>query len=157
MSHSNLLPEEHKQLTTLVKKLIKRAGGADYFETRVARTHLHNYGDSNHLDLNAPIDIIADLEKEAGEPIVTTLLAQRLGYILVPVNMNDTTREPYEILSDVGSEAGELISKLGKNLKDNNVSRVEALETLPKIYSMFAALSVAANTMKEIASGKGTS
>lgn len=51
--------------------------------TRGDAARLSRYG-NKHETMRAPIDVVADLEAAAGEPVVTRVLADLAGYHLVP-------------------------------------------------------------------------
>jgi hypothetical protein len=85
--------DTYKQLKRRTEKLIDRCGGLvdAAMETRAGKSSLANYQDSREhgpaSNMWAPIDVIADLEKAAGEPLVTKELARLAGYDLIPLPM----------------------------------------------------------------------
>lgn len=83
--------DTYKRLKRRTDKLIDLCGGLVEAanETRAGKSSLANYADSRDVgaaaNLWAPIDIIADLEAAAGEPLVTKELARLAGYDLLPL------------------------------------------------------------------------
>jgi hypothetical protein len=83
--------DTYKRLKRRTDQLIDACGGlvAAAEETRAGKSSLANYSDSREhgaaATLWAPIDVIADLEKAAGEPLVTKELARLAGYDLLPM------------------------------------------------------------------------
>ena len=83
--------DTYKRLKRRTDQLIDACGGlvAASAETRAGKSSLANYADSRGCGaaatLWAPIDIVADLEKVAGEPLVTRELARLAGYDLLPM------------------------------------------------------------------------
>jgi hypothetical protein len=83
--------DTYKRLKRRTDRLIDLCGGliAASEETRAGKSSLSNYADSREhgagANLWAPIDIIADLEAAAGEPLVTKELARLAGYELLPL------------------------------------------------------------------------
>jgi hypothetical protein len=83
--------DTYKRLKRRTEKLINLCGGLvdAAEETRAGKSSLANYADSREhgaaANLWAPIDVIADLEQAAGEPLVTRELARLAGYDLLPL------------------------------------------------------------------------
>lgn len=92
--------DTYKRLKRRTDQLIDLCGGlvAAAEETRAGKSSLANYADSREgvvgSALWAPIDIIADLEKAAGEPLVTKELARLAGYELLPMATSDGKLDP---------------------------------------------------------------
>ncbi len=92
--------DTYKRLKRRTDQLIDSCGGlvAASAETRAGKSSLANYADSRDhgaaANLWAPIDIIADLEKAAGEPLVTKELARLAGYELLPMATADDKLDP---------------------------------------------------------------
>jgi hypothetical protein len=92
--------DTYKRLKRRTDQLIDSCGGlvAAAEETRAGKSSLANYADSREgvvgSALWAPIDIIADLEKAAGEPLVTKELARLAGYELLPMATSDGKLDP---------------------------------------------------------------
>lgn len=104
-------------------ELVARAGGV-LVATRVKKTALGQYCDPNHAS-NMPVDVVADLEARAGEPIVTRHLAMQQRQLLIPLPAaND---EPYPLaLASITSETGELLSRGGEALRERRLSAQQA-------------------------------
>lgn len=85
MSPRRDIPDHHRALKAMFRVLIGKCGGLDASAAvvRVGRSQLANYTDM-HSDQFAPADVVADLEAVAGEPWVTSELARRGGFILLP-------------------------------------------------------------------------
>jgi hypothetical protein len=85
MSPRRDVPAHLRALKALFRGLVELCGGFDAAAacTRVSRSQLHNYCDMAS-DQFAPIDVVADLERVAGEPLVTAELARRAGWHLAP-------------------------------------------------------------------------
>jgi hypothetical protein len=83
--------DTYKQLKRRTDQLIDLCGGlvAASVETRAGKSSLANYADSREgvaaASMWAPIDVIADLEKKAGQPLVSRELARMAGYDLIPL------------------------------------------------------------------------
>lgn len=87
--------DTYKRLKRRTEKLITILGGLEDAaqETRAGKSSLGNYADHREhgsgANLWAPIDVIADLEAAAGEPLVTRELARLAGYDLLPLAGDD--------------------------------------------------------------------
>lgn len=92
--------DTYKRLKRRTDQLIDSCGGlvAASAETRAGKSSLANYADSREhgaaTNLWAPIDVIIDLEKAAGEPLVTKEMARLAGYDLIPMPMSDACLDP---------------------------------------------------------------
>lgn len=88
MNRSALTPRERARLKDATRLLVERAGGPSEAaqHTRVAASLLSRYGSTaaEHETTFAPADVVAELQLEAGEPIVTRVLADVQGFDLVP-------------------------------------------------------------------------
>lgn len=87
--------DTYKRLKRRTEKLIDLCGGLQDAaqETRAGKSSLGNYADHREhgagANLWAPIDVIADLEAAAGDPLVTKELARLAGYDLLPLASAD--------------------------------------------------------------------
>ena len=86
MSPRRDIPLHHRSLKALTRVLVTACGGLDASAAcvRVGRSQLANYHDMQS-DQFAPVDVVAELEAVAGEPVVTAELARRAGCLLVPI------------------------------------------------------------------------
>jgi len=105
---------ERSALKTVFRMLLKLAGGQEAAEnfTRGKHQTLNRYGNQNEPDCHAPIDVIADLERVVGEPIVTKQLADMGGYLLVKKVEKAGTSDMLAHLSSVAKESGDVLTVL---------------------------------------------
>ncbi|WP_337996209.1 hypothetical protein [Oleispirillum naphthae] len=119
MTAARYLPlNDYLALKASVRSLVRSCGGPNAAAgiTRSDAPRLSRYGAAEEA-MHAPLDVIADLEAEAGVPEVTRVLAGFLGYVLVP-KPKPAARGGVSI-GDVGAlakEAGEAITFLGSAL-----------------------------------------
>jgi len=89
MKARQLPGNDYLSLKAATRRLLAEAGGnvAASAVTRVDHQGLSRYGNVSvdHADRFMPADVIADIEAECGQPIVTRRLADLSGYLLVPV------------------------------------------------------------------------
>lgn len=134
-------------LKAAFRRLTKAVGGQESAATitRVDFQRIGRYGRA-HEAMFAPVDVVADLEADAGEPMVTRALADLQGYLLVPKPPTQGDAEWVEHLGALAKEAGEAIAKLGQafahggtitadEVRDMELRRevAEAMEVLARI------------------------
>lgn len=121
-----LAAEAYARLKAATRKLVRDAGGCEFAETRVGKTKLAEYGAPNMPDRFAPIDVIADLEKSTGQPLVTRELAAAAGYELVPAGMAAVPLKRLEThLLDLMGRLGALSAEIAEAEKDGHLDAVE--------------------------------
>lgn len=126
-----LARHDYDGLRSAFRGLVRLAGGARAAEqiSRVSHQALDRYGSVNpdHADRFAPVDVIADLEAECGEPIVSRMLAEMSGHVLVhlPV-VPGSNAELDQITGEALTEIGDVFLTLGKARADNAISGGEA-------------------------------
>lgn len=72
-------------LKAATRKLVEHCGGQTYAaeQTRVPQSNLSDYGSNQKPERFMPADVILDLERAAGDPILTRELAEQQGFVLV--------------------------------------------------------------------------
>jgi hypothetical protein len=126
MSPRRDVPEAHRALKTLFRAVLQRCGGLDAAAScvRVGRSQLANYTDM-HSDQFAPLDVVAELEAVAGEPLVTAELARRAGCLLVPM-VTGGEESLAQYMAQLGRELGEVFAGYAGAMADDG--RVDAAE-----------------------------
>lgn len=76
-----------------------------------------NVNDPNFM----PVDVVADLEREAGSPVVTRTLASLTGHVLVKKPDVVGGRDWLRHLGAVSKECGDTISRLSEALADDGI------------------------------------
>lgn len=90
MSRGRQLPDrDYQALKAATRQLVNAAGGATAAAavTRGDHQNISRYGSAHadNFDRFMPIDVIADLESECEQPVLTRELARLSGHLLVPV------------------------------------------------------------------------
>lgn len=118
-----ILPQSaYLALKAASRVLSKSLGGLEGAATctNVAYQTLGRYQNVNDAAF-MPIDVVADLETEAGAPVVTRILAGLTGHVLVRrpdvTGPGDWTRH----LGAVAKECGDAISRLSEALADDGM------------------------------------
>lgn len=105
-------------LKAFTRALIEKAGGleAAATRTRVGKSQLHEYGNPDKRDF-IPIDVVADLEADVGEPIVSRALAHTAGFALVREAHHDSiAADPARELRLTTARLGNLADDFDKDL-----------------------------------------
>lgn len=120
---------DHVYLTirAAFRRLTAACGGQEAAAaiTRADHQRISRYGRVGET-MFAPIDVVADLERDAGQPLVTRELADLAGYLLVakpaagaqPVGMRD--------LAQLAKETGDAVADLADALADVDITAAEA-------------------------------
>jgi hypothetical protein len=126
MSPRRDIPEAHRALKTLFHALIDACGGlhAAAACTRVGPSQLANYYDMK-TDQFAPIDVVADLERVVGQPLVTAELARRAGWHLVP-DKDDAAGHLAQSIARLTRDASEACGAYVEAASDGNIDAGEA-------------------------------
>jgi hypothetical protein len=123
-------PEERRDLKMLTQRAIRNVGGSNFAnDTRVVESKLSEYGNPAHEKQFMPIDVVADLERVLGYPIITEHLAQLQGFRLT----TDAATADEPDMEDVGAFSdtqGKLLSMLIRYAPDGYDHR-ERREILP--------------------------
>ena len=155
MSHGAPARED-MPFKVLARGLIEAAGGLDAASaaaTRVGKTQLGNY-QSPHHEQFMPADVIARLELVTGQPLVTTELARRAGYRLVPVEAM-TGGQLGELLARLGSEVGEVFAAYAAAWQDGRITRAEQAEIQRELQGLILAASNADAYLRGVLSAAG--
>jgi hypothetical protein len=109
--------------------------------TRVRQQQLSEYGQADHR-LFMPIDVVADLEAEAG-PVVTEQLALLCNHILVPLPAVALDGAPLDRVSaEALKEIGDVFVALGAARADGAICSKDAAGILDEIHGAIAKLAL---------------
>nr|WP_319513711.1 phage regulatory CII family protein [uncultured Cohaesibacter sp.] len=110
------------------REATKKAGGVECAAgvTRVSTAQMARYGQPQGVDW-MPVDVVADVEKDIGEPVVSRALAQALGYELVKLPEGHWEGDINQQLAAMLKEMGDVVQKMGQALADDGcISKDEA-------------------------------
>ncbi|SNY94095.1 hypothetical protein SAMN04515647_4418 [Cohaesibacter sp. ES.047] len=102
------------------RALIKTCGGIECAAdlSRVSQAHIGRYGAPDGRDW-MPADVIADLEKDIGEPVVSRALVQALGFEVVKLPDGRWDGDINQQLAAMFKEVGEVTHHIGECLADD--------------------------------------
>ena len=96
-------------IKALARRLIDVTGGLESAAMicRASKSSLGLYGRPDH-EQHIPADVIADLEADAGEPLVTRELARLAGFTLAPLTGDDQPlpTDPARLVTRMARELG---------------------------------------------------
>lgn len=88
MLSRQLAGREYQAIKAATRRLVSAAGGPSAASdvTRGAHQHMSAYGSAHpdQADRFMPVDVVADLEAQVEQPILTAALARLGGFLLVP-------------------------------------------------------------------------
>ena len=128
---SVVLPPDKQALKVRTKELWQAAGGVEAAAsyTRVGRSQLSDASNRN-LPCFLSVDALVDLEDVTrdtpGWPVMTRHLAQRQGFILMPVpELPSSAAAMHDVIGAVLTQTGEAVATLGRIYADGRVDRDE--------------------------------
>lgn len=130
--HRPCSDSEYSRLKQATRHLVKACGGLEAAAaiTRVGHSELSRYYDPREK-LHIPADIIADLERDCGRPILTQTLANLIGFELVQMPTTATGQDDCHhwsaLLALLGEETAALLQNLAKGLADHGTLSDDAI------------------------------
>jgi hypothetical protein len=129
MSRGRQLPDrDYQALKAATRQLVNAAGGtvAAAAVTRGDHQSMSRYG-SAHPDRFMPIDVLADLESECEQPVMTRELARLSGHLLVPVPLVARTGSALGVITAKAlKETSEVFVALADGMGDGKLNAAEA-------------------------------
>lgn len=146
--------DDLQALKAATRRLVDRCGGQESaaMVTRVSHQSLSRYRLADRADDFIPVDVLLDLELDAGEPFVTRVLAQRLGWTMTKVAAAPTTATLHEALGHISKEAADVVAVVAGGLADGDFSRADIDQAIPEIdeaIARLAGLKHALQTMRD--------
>ncbi len=123
---------ERLELKAATRRALDLAGKANAFAlvTRVEAPALSKYGSPSEPAAFMPIDVMLDLCRDVGAPVILDELAAILGYRLAPVDGGEAAHEPVTMadIAAVSREGGDVVNKTLAALADGKICPVERTE-----------------------------
>lgn len=130
MTGRQLPASDYSALKAATRQLVTTVGGpsAAALVTRGDHQSVSRYGSANpeHGERFMPIDVVADLESECEQPIVTRMLAEQAGFLLVPMPRAAGGLALQMITAKALKETSEVFVSLADSLGDGSLSADEA-------------------------------
>lgn len=160
MSARQLPQIDYLAVRAATRQLVKLCGGGNRAAaiTRVGQQELSRYGNP-HDDKTVfmPADVVADLEAECGEPVLTKTLAELSGHVLVPVPHATNNLEATLVrrVSDMLAEVSDVSGGVSRALDDGEISVSEARLLHREILEAMGALAALDKELDAATKGKG--
>jgi hypothetical protein len=132
MSRGRQLPDrDYQALKAATRQLVNAAGGtvAAAAVTRGDHQSMSRYGSAHpdNADRFMPIDVLADLESECEQPVMTRELARLSGHLLVPVPLVARTGSALGVITAKAlKETSEVFVALADGMGDGKLNAAEA-------------------------------
>ena len=112
--------DERNQIKTRTQQLIRLAGGPEFFApvTGVKKAQLSKYGSLSEPDHFIHADVIVELDRQIGAPMMVSMLAAMLGYRLVPIEEGEPDELTTADLADVATETSDVVRSLSTAMRN---------------------------------------
>ncbi|WP_421782660.1 hypothetical protein [Kiloniella litopenaei] len=113
---------DYQKIVARTRRLVEAVGGGKEAAslTRVNETSISNYLNINHEQF-MPADVVADLERVAGEPLLSGLIAELSGGHVTGPEETD----PIRMFAALNGKLGELCRKACEYADDNHYDNYE--------------------------------
>lgn len=157
MTARYLPASDYSALKASTRHLVSTVGGPSAAAniTRGDHQSVSRYGSANpeHAERFMPIDVVADLESECEQPIVTRMLAEQAGFLLVPMPRAAGGLALQMISAKALKETSEVFVALADSLGDGKVCAEDAAKVTKEIDEAIAKL--AALKLQVLAEAEG--
>lgn len=128
------------RIKTATQMAVKAIGGVDPAAeaSRVSRARISEY-QKRHSSSVIPVDVAVALDEFAQEPLILTVMAQHLGYVLVPVHVGEGHIPSSMEL--VAKRAGDTMSTTVRIMADGVIDDAEAVELEAELCKLQTAVS----------------
>ncbi len=129
----------HGTLKAAEAALVDACGGVTTKASRVGKSVLQQATDPDAPQRHLALDVVADLERACGKPIVTQFLAQELGCIVEPLPR--TSAEPVAVVvGRITEETGQLLGAAAHDVREGTLTRANASAILRETDDLLAAM-----------------
>ncbi len=127
--------DDLQALKATTRRLVDACGGQESAAsiTRVAHQSLSRYRLPERAEDFIPIDVLLDLELDAGEPFVTRALAARQGWTITRIEGAVTAGGLHEAVGQISKEAADVIIVVSRGLADGDFSPADVDAAIPEI------------------------
>jgi hypothetical protein len=142
--------EERRALKTGFRVLVQHAGGleAAAAASRLNKTHLAVSYDQEAKDRFPALDVVADLERAAGVPVVTRLLAGMHGLALVHVE--PISGCAISAIASVGQNSSQVFAAFGRAVADGAITDGERAVLRQEMLDLVAVATEAAAILEGV-------
>lgn len=136
---------ERLQLKAATHLMVREAGGQEACAMASDRIERHqsfsDYADRKKLDKFICIDTVAEIERFAGQPIVTRTLAELSGHVLIPLPVVPGSAAKIDLITAKAVQSfGQMLAELAEAKADGAITPDEAKELHPQIAELITKL-----------------
>lgn len=144
MKATEISATEVAAMKTASRALVTLVGGVDAaaLVCRYGPSALSDGYNLHRPDKTLPLDVVADLERVAGQPLVTAVLARLSGHALVPVAPGQC-REA-QAIAEIGRGSAEVFAAWAAAMGDDTLSDAERKAVADRVLALNAACMQAA-------------
>lgn len=134
--------EERRQIKIRTRQLVELAGGVEFFApvTGVQKAQISKYGSLSEADCFIRADVILELDRQIGAPMMLETLAAMQGYRLVPFDAEPGDHVDHDDLAAVAREGGDVVQSLALGLADGCFDAAERRRSRQEIAENIAVL-----------------
>ncbi len=117
------------------RRLVDICGGQESAAsiTRVSHQTISRYRLADRADDFIPADVLLDLEKDAGDPLVTRVLAARQGWTIVPAHAQPSGATLMQSIGQITQETSDVVNAVANGLADGEFDARDIDLTIPEI------------------------
>ncbi|MCB1516104.1 MAG: hypothetical protein KDJ19_00595 [Hyphomicrobiaceae bacterium] len=132
--------EQYRALKTAFRMLVAEMGKQTYAAevTRVEQAAISKYGAPHDFEHFPPVDVVADLERHSGDPVVTSLMAQLQGGVFVKLPTGGMGEVELS-LAQCSKEFSDVVQQWAFAIADGTFTRAEADDLLPEVDELIEA------------------
>lgn len=108
--------------------------------TRVDASALSKYAAPQEDGHFMPIDVLLDLERDIGSPVILETLAALQGYRLVPMHEPQGGSVTISDIADITREGGDVVQSLAEAMRDGKIDGAEKRSVRMEIAENIAVL-----------------
>ncbi|HEY4344394.1 MAG TPA: hypothetical protein VGN05_08605 [Parvibaculum sp.] len=122
---------------------------------RAQASSLSGYANPNQMERIVPVDVVLDLERKLGRPVVTEFVAARLGYSLVPLPKVRDSDPLGQRIRRIVKEGSKVFVDAADALEDGEITTDEAVILVAAVErAIFAFVDLSTGLDEIIASSK---
>jgi hypothetical protein len=147
-------PQERNAIKAVCARAVRQIGGSELAkDTRVSEPQISRYLSIGQEKDFMPLDVVADLERIIGHPVVSEHMASLHGFRIVP-DGGAADHPDMEDVSQLSDTQGRLLSLLIKGAMDGKYDLHETREILPVAEALAAQLGDLIKGLKIVGSGR---
>ncbi|WP_336946698.1 phage regulatory CII family protein [Asaia sp. HN010] len=139
-----------RQIKTATQAAIQAVGGIDAAASfvRVGRSQLSDY-QNRHSPSVVPVDVAVELDKCAQQPVILSVMASQLGFMLLPIDLGDGCAATS--MAEVASTVGDTMNATMRALSDGKIDQHEAMDLAHRLNDVIRVTSIALQDMQSLA------